>query len=302
MYSGGTENVAITAGETKNAAKTYPSIIRNVFWRILLFYLVSIVIIGLDVPYTYPNLSTKTSATSPFTIVFQEAGSAVAGSFINAVIMTSAISAANHALYAGSRLMYTLAIDGYAPHQMSRVNSYQIPWVAVLATTVISALCFGASRIGTGQVWTWLQNLVGVSNQISWACICFTSLRFRTAIRRRDLEHLLPFKNFTYPVGPAVAVVLNIFLVLIQGWSSFSPEFNAVSFISYYIELAIMIVMFVGWKFYKKTQFVRLDEMDLVTDRYDENEGIIPETHRKEKSSVLQFARQFLRQAINWLF
>ncbi|OQE15298.1 hypothetical protein PENSTE_c029G00420 [Penicillium steckii] len=302
---GGTENVAVTAGETKNAAKTYPSIIRNVFWRILLFYLVSIVIIGLDVPYTYPNLSTKTSATSPFTIVFQEAGSVVAGSFINAVIMTSAISAANHALYAGSRLMHTLAIEGYAPPQISRVNSYQIPWVAVLATAVISALCFGASRIGAGQVWTWLQNLVGVSNQISWACICFTSLRFRTSIRRRGLEHLLPFKNFTYPVGPAVAVVLNIFLVLIQGWPSFSPEFNAVKFISYYIELAIMIVMFLGWKLYKKTKFVPLDEIDLVTDRYDENEGVIPEPHGKEKSPFLQFATpggKSLKQAINWLF
>ncbi|KAJ5553087.1 hypothetical protein N7494_002465 [Penicillium frequentans] len=302
---GGTENVAITAGETKNAARTYPSIIRNVFWRIILFYIVSVALIGLDVPYTYPGLSSKTSATSPFTIVFQEAGSAVAGSFINAVVMTSAISAANHALFAGSRLMYTLAIDGYAPRQLSRLNRFQIPWIAVLATAAISALCFGASKIGAGQVWTWLQNMVGVSNQISWACICFTSLRFRAAIRRQNLDHLLPFKNFTYPVGPAVAVVLNIFLVLIQGWSCFSPDFDAVSFVSYYIEVAIMIVMVVGWKVYKGTKLVPLDEMDLFTDQYDHaNEGINADTDEQRNTgfSMSTILRgRFLKQAVNWL-
>ncbi|KAJ5986998.1 hypothetical protein N7451_011363 [Penicillium sp. IBT 35674x] len=299
---GGTENVAITAGETKNAARTYPSIIRNVFWRIILFYIVSVALIGLDVPYTFPGLSSKTSATSPFTIVFQEAGSAIAGSFINAVVMTSAISAANHALFAGSRLMYTLAIDGYAPHQLSRLNRFQIPWVAVLATAMISALCFGASKIGAGQVWTWLQNMVGVSNQISWACICFTSLRFRAAVRRQNLDHLLPFKNFTYPAGPAVAVVLNIFLVLIQGWSCFSPEFDAVSFVSYYVEVAIMIVMVIGWKVYKRTKLVPLDEMDLSTDRYDHaNEGIITETDEQGNPSFSKGVG-FLKRVVNWLF
>ncbi|KAL1885833.1 Basic amino-acid permease [Paecilomyces lecythidis] len=273
---GGTENVAVTAGETKDPARTYPKVIRNVFWRILLFYVVSIIIIGLDVPYNYPNLSSESSSTSAFTIVFTEAGSTVAGSFINAVVMTSAISAANHALFAGSRLLYTLGVEGYAPRQLIYLNRFQVPWVAVLATMTISALCFGASKIGAGQLWSWLQNLVGVSNQISWICICMASLRFRAAIRRQNMEHLLPFKNFTYPIGPALAVVLNIFLVLVQGWSSFSLRFDVVNFVSYYIEIPIMVFMFLGWKLYKKTKVVRLDEIDLLTDRYRlENEETV---------------------------
>lgn len=134
-----------------------PKVVRNVFWRIILFYIVSIVIIGLNVPYTYPNLSEGDTATSPFTIVFTQAGSAVAGSFINAVLMTSVISAANHALFAGSRLLYTLAVDGYAPRFFGNLNRFQVPWIAVLATSVISGLCFGASYIGAGQLWSWLQ-------------------------------------------------------------------------------------------------------------------------------------------------
>jgi len=272
---GGTESIAITAGETKDPARTMPKVVKNVFWRILLFYILSILIIGLNVPYNYPGLADKTSHTSPFTIVFQMAGSKAAGSCINAVVMTSVISAGNHALFAGSRLMYTLAVNGHAPKFMGSLNRQHVPWLAVLATSAISALCFGASYIGAGQLWTWLQNIVGVSNQLSWIAIGIASLRFRAGLKAQGLEHLLPFKNWTYPWGPAVSVVLNIVLVLVQGWSSFSPRFKAVDFVSYYVELPVMLVMFVGWKLLKRTKLVHAADMDLATDRFDA--GLTPE-------------------------
>jgi AAT family amino acid transporter len=81
----------VTAGETKDPSKNLPRVVRNVFLRILLFYILSVLMVGLDVPYNLPGLSSKTSRTSPFTVVFQEAGS-----FINAVVMTSVISASNY--------------------------------------------------------------------------------------------------------------------------------------------------------------------------------------------------------------
>lgn len=238
------------------------------FWRILLFYILSVLILGLNIPYTTNGLDNKDTRTSPFTLVFQMAGSRAAGSFINAVIMTSAISAANHALYAGTRLLYTLAIEKHAPRLFSTLSKNQVPWIAVLATSVISILCFGASFIGAGQLFQWLQNIVGVSNQLSWIAIGLASLRFRRAIQLQDKEHLLPFKNWTYPWGPLLSVILNTVIVLVQGWSCFSPTFNAVSFVSLYIELPIMFVMYVGWKLIKRTKLVGLDEMDLETDTY----------------------------------
>ncbi|GKZ85534.1 hypothetical protein AnigIFM56816_011502 [Aspergillus niger] len=307
---GGTENVAVTAGETRNPARTYPRVIRNVFWRILMFYVVSIIIIGLDIPYNYPGLSTESALTSPFTIVFEKAGSTMAGSFINAVIMTSGISAANHALFAGSRLLYTLAITGHAPGSrfLGDLNRFNVPWMSVLATAAISALCFGASKIGAGQVWSWLQNLVGVSNQISWLFICLTSLRFRSAVRLQNLEHLLPFRNFTYPWGPALAVGLNLFLVLIQGWKSFSPTFDAAEFVSYYIEIPIMCSLFLVWKLCKKTKLVPLGEIDLTTDRYEREEDAHDiSLHGSEGSpdndrlSCVTRMLAFLKEVRNWM-
>ena len=265
---GGTESIAITAGETKDPARVMPKVVRNVFWRILLFYILSVLILGLDVPYTTNNLDSKDTRTSPFTLVFEMAGSTAAGSFINAVIMTSVLSAANHALFAGTRLLYTLAIDIHAPKVFSSLNRNQVPWIAVLATSLISILCFGASFIGAGQLWTWLQNIVGVSNQLSWIAIGIASLRFRAGIKAQGKEHLLPFKNWTYPWGPWFSILLNSFLVLVQGWSSFSPSFSVVTFFSLYIELPIMLVMYLGWKLLKRTKLVGLRDMDLETDTH----------------------------------
>src|SRR6266536_5418027 len=96
LTDGGTESVAITARETKDPAKTLPRVVKNVFWRILLFYILSVLLIGLNVPYTYPSPNNKETRTSPFTIVFQMIGAKAVGSFINAAIMTSVLSAGNH--------------------------------------------------------------------------------------------------------------------------------------------------------------------------------------------------------------
>ncbi|KFZ01432.1 hypothetical protein V501_09997 [Pseudogymnoascus sp. VKM F-4519 (FW-2642)] len=292
---GGTESIAITAGETASPHKNIPRVIKNVFWRILLFYVISILLIGLDVAYTTPDLSTKNSATSPFTLVFQMVGSNVAGSFINAMIMTSVLSAGNHALFAGTRLLFTLAVNGHAPAFFGKLNRNRVPWVAVLATSLISGLCFGASFIGAGQLWTWLQNIVGVSNQLSWISIGIASIRFRAGLEAQGKTHLLTFRNWTYPYGPWFVVIGCSFLVLVQGWSCFSPRFNAVDFVSFYIELPVMALMFVGWKLLKKTKIVGLKEMDLVTDVYH------PEPGEVDRDAVVGWKGK-ARAVLRWIF
>jgi AAT family amino acid transporter len=269
---GGTESIAITAGETRDPARMLPRVVKNVFWRILLFYILSALMIGLNIPYDTPGLNTKSSRTSPFTLAFQMAGSKAAGSFVNAVILTSIVSAGNHALYAGSRLLYTLGSNGHAPKVFTRLTRYQVPWVAVMATSLVSIVLFSLSFAGSGQLWTWLQNIVGVSNQLSWICIGIASLRFRAGVKAQGKEHLLPFKNWTYPWGPILCIILNIFIVLVQGWTSFSPRFSAIDFVSFYIELPVFALMFVIWKLVKRTKVRKASEMDLETDVYTKDD------------------------------
>jgi AAT family amino acid transporter len=147
-----------------------------------------------------------------------------------------------------------------------------------------------------------LCSIVGVSNQLSWICIGIASLRFRSAIRSQGLEHLLPFKNWTYPFGPIIAIGLNIVLVLVQGWECFSPYFKRVDFVSYYIEIPIMIVMFLAWKLVKRTHFVSNSEMDLHTDRYDGGLDDSYRVHEEEEETKRKGIVGKVQRFGQWLF
>ena len=299
---GGTESIGITAGETKDPAVTVPKTIRNVFWRILLFYILAILIIGLNVPYNYPDLDSGDAITSPFTIVFQQAGSHVAGSFINAVILTSVLSAGNHALYAGTRLLYALAAAKQAPSFFSHVSRYtHVPWIALLSTASISGLCFGSSFIGAGTLWSWLQNLVGVSNQLAWISIGIASIRFRRAMKLQGKLERLPYRNWAQPWGPWVVVLGSSFIVLIQGWSAFAP-WDTSSFFSYYVELGIMLFFYLAWCVVKRRWFslVPLEAMDLDSDAMWKSESLVAEGSVGYPPQ--QTKRQRAERLVTWVF
>jgi AAT family amino acid transporter len=134
-----------------------------------------------------------------------------------------------------------------------------------------------------------------VSNQLSWIAIGIASLRFRAGLAIQGKTHLLPFKNYTYPYGPYFVVILNSVLVLVQGWSCFSPHFDGVSFVSFYIELPIMLIMFLGWKVWKKTKLVKLNEMDLETDVYEVQPGELDRVDKPGWGGKVE-------SAIRWVF
>ncbi|CAG8725094.1 11081_t:CDS:2, partial [Ambispora leptoticha] len=181
----GTELVGIAAGESSNPRKHVPKAIRQVFWRILLFYILAIFVIGLLIRYDDPRLLNNSGpdgvAVSPFTLVFSMTGFTAAPHLMNAVIMITVLSAGNSGLYASSRVLYNLALDGFAPKIFSKTNSNGIPVMALLMTTGMGCFAFFMSFFGDGRVYTWLLNLSGVSGFITWAGISFTHWRFRRA-------------------------------------------------------------------------------------------------------------------------
>ena len=118
----GTELVGVAAGESENPRRNVPRAINHVFWRILLFYVLAILIIGLLIPYTDPQLlrnEVGDIAVSPFTLVFQHAGLLSAATVMNAVILTSVLSAGNSGMYAATRMLFNMAVDGQAPASSS---------------------------------------------------------------------------------------------------------------------------------------------------------------------------------------
>ncbi len=126
-YSG-VESVVVSAGEAQDPRRTLPKAIRRVFWRIVFFYVLGTLAIGVLVPYNSRQLLTAQAtkapgaASSPWVIAIKRSGIPVLPSIINAVILTSATSSANAYLYDGSRYLMSLAQAGLAPKFFMRCS------------------------------------------------------------------------------------------------------------------------------------------------------------------------------------
>ena len=261
----GTEVIATAAGETENPSKNVPKAIRSIFWRILIFYVLTIFVIGLIIPYTDPNLlksGVQNVSIRPFTLVLQRAGLAFAASVMNAVLLTSVLSAANSAMYASSRMLWALAKEGKAPRIFASLNRKGIPMMALCTTAFIGLASFLASLFGNGSVFIWLVNASALTGFIKWFGIAVSHYRFRKAYvaQGRDLNEL-PFKAKWYPLGPVITLLF--FVVFIFGQTLFyGDQISWAEIIATYIGLPIFLLLWLGYKIIKKTKMVPLMECD----------------------------------------
>ena len=261
----GTEMLGVTAGETDDPGKNIPKAVRSVFWRILLFYIFAIAAIGLLIPYTDGRLLSEDIATSPFTIVFENLGIAFAASVMNAIILTAMLSAGNSGLYAASRMLFQLAVDGKAPKLFARVNTRGIPVYALLATLAVGSVSFLASFFGDGVVYIWLLNASGMSGFIAWLGIAISHYRFRKAYmaQGRDLKDL-PYLAPLYPFGPLFAFTVCMIVVIGQNYTAFmGGTIDWYGILVSYIGLPLFALLWIGYKIKHKTKIVPLDKCDL---------------------------------------
>ncbi len=261
----GTEIVGLAAGESENPSENVPKAIKVVFWRILLFYIFSIVIIGFLIPFTDKNLlksGADSIAFSPFTMVFEKCGLAFAASVMNAVILTSVLSCGNSGLYVASRMLYSLSKEGKAPKFLSKVSKRGIPVNAIYITTLVACTAFFASLIGDGKIYYILYNASGITSFFAWLGIGICHYRFRKAYvaQGRDLKDL-KFKAKLYPFGPIFAIVLCTVVIFGANiWVFQAAKFSWFDFITNYICIPVFILLFIGYKFIKKTKVVPLKE------------------------------------------
>lgn len=267
----GTEMVGIASGESEDPERNVPRAIRSVFWRVLIFYVFSILVIGLIVPYTDPSLlksDVDNITISPFTLVFQKAGLAFAASLMNAVILTSVLSAGNSAAYASTRMLWALAQSGKAPKFLRKINAKGVPIYALYANILFGLIVFLSSFVGDGVVYLWLLNMTGLTGFLTWVGIAICHYRFRKAYvaQGRDLNDL-KFKARWYPFGPLLTLILCSIVIIGQGSGVISGEgINWYGMLVSYISLPVFIILWVGYKVMKKTKVVPLEKCDFSRD------------------------------------
>lgn len=261
----GTEIVGLAAAETENPEQNVPKAIKSVFWRILLFYIGAIFIIGTLIPFTEPDLlngSVTNVAASPMVIVFRNVGFAAAASVMNAVILTSVLSCGNSGLYTAARMLHAMAVRGNAPKFFSTTTKNGVPVYAVWATGCIAALSFFASMVGEGKLYVIFYNASALSGFFIWLGISICHYRFRKAwVAQGHKVEDLKYKSFLFPFGPIFAMITITIVILLANMWVFS-SFTWFDFITNYLLVPLFPILYLGYKYVKKTKIVPLMECD----------------------------------------
>ncbi|UEX90993.1 amino acid permease [Staphylococcus ratti] len=262
----GTELVGITAGESENPQRAVPKAIKQVFWRILLFYVFAIFIIGMLIPYDNPALmgGKNDIATSPFTLVFKNAGLAFAASFMNAVILTSVLSAGNSGMYASTRMLYSMSKDRLAARVFGSTNKNGTPIVSMLATAAVVVFIFAVQHL-SGNAYEYIVAASGLTGFIAWVGIAISHYRFRKAFEAQNYDKdKLVYKAKLFPFGPILAGVLCIVVIIGQDVDFIqSGQFDFNRFLITYMGIPVFLGFFIYHKLRYKTKLIPLKEVNL---------------------------------------
>nr|WP_240128607.1 amino acid permease [Eikenella corrodens] len=273
----GTELIGITAGESENPKESIPKAVKQVFWRILIFYILSIFVIGLLIPYTSPELlgaeNVSEIAKSPFTLVFERAGLAMAAAVMNAVILTSILSAGNSGMYASVRMLYAMGKSGMAYKSFRKVNHFGVPVRSVLATAVVVLLLF-LIEIFNDHAYEYILAASSLTGFISWLGIAISHYRFRRAYIAQgfDLKDL-DYRAKWFPFGPLVALVLCVLVILGQDTQLvMHGDVDWERIVVTYMGLPVFFGFYLYHKLRYRTHLIPLEEVDLGDEEDEDDE------------------------------
>jgi yeast amino acid transporter len=277
----GTELVGLAAAETANPRKSLPTAIKQVFWRITLFYVVSLTLVGLLVPYTNNRLLSASNAAdataSPFVISIVNAGIEGLPSVFNAVIMIAVLSVGNSSIYGSSRTLAALAEQNQAPKILAYIDRKGRPIVSIGIASVLGLLGFFAGSRWQADAFAWMIALSGLSSIFTWASICLAHIRFRRGwLRQGHTLDQLAFRSQPGVIGSWLGFIINSLVLIAQFWTGAWPIVqdsdkpltvgeHVQSFFQVYLAAPVVIIMYVVYKIWYRTPFIRSYNMDLHT-------------------------------------
>ncbi|KAJ3495323.1 hypothetical protein NLG97_g3480 [Lecanicillium saksenae] len=264
------EIIANTAGECQAPRRNIPKAARRYIWRLLLFYVGGALVIGVIVPYNDKRLlGVSNASASPFVIGIHNAGIPVLDHILNAVALTAAWSAGNSQLYSASRMLYGMACNGKAPKIFRRCNRWGVPYMAVLASSILSLLAYLNLSSNGADVFVWLTTIITVSGMINWNIILITYLRFRAAVKLNGIDHQLPFKSPLQPYSTYGTLAILSLMCITNGFAVFFPHnFTPAKFVTSYASFPIFLILYLGHRFWagRKTAWITpVTEMDVTS-------------------------------------
>lgn len=206
----GIELVGLTAGETENPEKVIPKAINNIPIRILIFYVGALAVIMSIYPWN------EVSPTeSPFVKVFMAVGIVAAAGVINFVVLTSAASACNSAVFSTSRMMYGLAKTENAPPQLKKLTKNKVPSNALFFSTGVILIAVVLNYVMPENVFTLITSISTVCFLFIWGIIVLSHLKYRKT--RPALAKKSKFKVPFFPITNYIILVFLLFVAVVLG-------------------------------------------------------------------------------------
>ena len=202
----GVEVIAVTAGEAERPEVTIPRAMRNIVWRLILFYVLAITIMVAMVPWNETSGSSTISG-SPFVTAFSAAHIPFAAAIMNFVVLTAALSSVNTNLYLSTRMLFSLGQEGYGPKWMGRVSRNGVPHPALAASTagIIAAILL--TIFAPRNAFLKLYGTAVAGMLFVWLVILVSHLRFRKAVAKERLS-TLPMRLRAHPLFTVAGIVL----------------------------------------------------------------------------------------------
>ncbi|KAB5595356.1 General amino acid permease AGP2 [Ceratobasidium theobromae] len=298
----GPDMLSIIAGEAKAPRRIMPKAFRTVFVRLILFFVLGSLAVGILVPYNDPILNAAIkegqpgAARSPYVAALTRLNVPVLPHIINAMILTSIFSAGNAFLFNGSRTLHGLALDGFAPSFIRQTNRNGVPWVAVTITLIIGCLSFLQVNENTSKVLDWFINVATSAQLVTWIAMCITWIRWNAAMKAQGVTRdILPYTSKFQPYGAWYGLVVSVIVTFFNGYYVFlKGGWATADFIFAYGSVFIFIGIYIGVKVLRHSPFVAPDQADLFSGKkeIDEYEANLVEEPPKTR----------LQRVLRWLF
>ncbi|KAF2630790.1 amino-acid permease inda1 [Macroventuria anomochaeta] len=296
----GTELVGLAAAETKNPLKSLPGAVRQIFWRITLFYVLGLTFVGLLVRSDNKDLLGESGANaSPFVIVGRDGGLKGFDSFMNVVILVSVISIGVSGVYGGSRTLTALAEQGYAPKVFTYMDRSGRPLWSVVFVLMWGALAYMNMATTGVTVFNWFVSLSGLAALFTWGSICLAHIRFRRAwAYHGHTVDEIPFKAAGGVYGSWLGLTIIFIVLVAQFYTAVSPigskTGTAEQFFSAYLALFVVALFWICGYFWKRTGWLRTSQMDVDTGRRELDWDLI-NREREEMKTWPVWKRFFAR-------
>lgn len=232
----GIEMVGLTAGETQNPRRDLPKAINSVPIRIGLFYVGSMIVIMSIYPWKEINAN-----QSPFVQIFAGLGIHFAADLVNFVVLTSAMSAANSAIFSTSRTLFVLAQNKQAPKLFAKLSSANVPVVGMLASAFIFLSIVLLNYYYPSQIFVLITGVATISFIFVWILIMLSHIKYR------QQKSVLEPDAFAMPFFPVSSYATITFFLVILVILALSPA-TRLSVLATIIFFAVMVLGYSWWK------------------------------------------------------